>query len=100
MQFLKQKFLLCILFIFFISFYVKAQDTIVVGRPVDSLSYQKDFIDVIKKIFPSKKPDTAKKTGAVTVLPAIGYNPSIGFLLGINFLKTFNMGDPSTTKLS
>lgn len=101
MPLFKQKFFLCVVFLFFVFFHAKAQDTGAVHKPqTDSLSQQKDLMDVIKKIFAPKKTDTAKKSSSVTVLPAIGYNPSIGFLLGINFLKAFYMGDPSTTKLS
>src|SRR5436190_1736168 len=97
---LKNRVTLCILIAFLNLFHAKAQDTIAVNKPVDSLSQQKDLMDVIKKIFPPKKTDTTKKKSSVTILPAIGYNPSIGFLLGINFLKAFYMGDPATTKLS
>jgi len=79
---------------------VRAQDVAVVQAPTDTLSEQKDLMDLIRKLFNSKKPDSTKKKSNVTVLPAIGYNPSIGFLLGINFLKTFYNGDPATTKLS
>src|SRR5215471_14763623 len=101
MQLVKQKFWLCLFFLFCVCVHVKAQDTLPVREPVvDSLSQQKDLMDVIKKIFPPKKVDTTKKKSNITVLPAIGYNPSIGFLLGINFLRTFNKGDPLTTKLS
>jgi|KBSMisStandDraft_5_1062788.scaffolds.fasta_scaffold50422_2 outer membrane protein assembly factor BamA len=102
MQFLKQKIFCCIFFLT-AFFYVKAQDTLPIHlrEPVmDSLSQQKDIMDVIKQIFPPKKIDTTKKKSNVSILPAIGYNPSIGFLLGINFLKAFYMGDPATTKLS
>ena len=76
-------------FFLLIFLHGRAQDTIPIRlhEPVnDSLSQQKDLMDVIKKIFPPKKVDTVKKTASVSVLPAIGYNPSIGFLLGINFL--------------
>ena len=80
---------------------MNAQDTSSVIKPADSLANQKDLMDVIKKVLNSKpKPDSSKKTSAVTVLPAIGYNPSIGFLLGINFLKSFYKGNPQTTALS
>jgi hypothetical protein len=100
---LKQRFSLCTILLVLIFLHGTAQDTIPIRlrQPVDdSLSQQKDLMDVIKKIFPPKKVDTVKKTASVTVLPAIGYNPSIGFLLGINFLKTFYRGNPATTKLS
>src|SRR5438552_2902889 len=103
MQFIKQRICLCAFFFLLIFLHGKAQDTIPIRlhQPIsDSLSQQKDLMDVIKKIFPPKKVDTVKKTASVSVLPAIGYNPSIGFLLGINFLKTFYRGDPATTKLS
>ncbi len=79
-------------------FLQKAQEVESV-HPADSTAQQKDLMDVIRGIFNSKQPDTAKKN-AVTVLPAIGYNPSIGFLLGVNFLKSFRKGDPATTNLS
>ncbi|HEX5024320.1 MAG TPA: hypothetical protein VFV68_03565 [Agriterribacter sp.] len=79
---------------------VRAQDTVPVQQSTDTLSEQRDLMDVIRKLFNSKKSDTTKKKSNVTVLPAIGYNPSIGFLLGINFLRTFHKGDPATTKLS
>jgi hypothetical protein len=83
----KQKIFCCIFFLT-AFFYVKAQDTLPIHlrEPVmDSLSQQKDIMDVIKQIFPPKKIDTTKKKSNVSILPAIGYNPSIGFLLGINF---------------
>lgn len=80
--------------------FAKAQDTTTLKTSTDSLAQQKDLMDVIGKLMHSKKTDTSKKSSAVTVLPAIGYNPSIGFLLGINFLKSFYKGDPATTNLS
>ena len=87
-------------FFVFLTFLAAAQDSsIVTGQPADSLASQTDLMDVLGKLFKSK-PDTTKKTSAVTILPAIGYNPSIGFLLGVNFLKTFYKGDPATTDLS
>jgi len=100
---LKYKIIVSAFFLLLFFVHGKSQDTLPLHlhEPViDSLSQQKDLTDVIKKIFNAKKTDTTKKKSNVTVLPAIGYNPSIGFLLGINFLKTFNMGDPATTKLS
>ena len=88
--YLKQKCLLALLFIL-LTLFAKAQEVAPANNPTDSLSNQKDLMDVIKKLVHSKGPDTAKKTATVTVLPAIGYNPSIGFLLGINFLKSFSL---------
>ena len=96
---MKRKCLLSSLFILLIIF-AKAQEVVPANNSTDSLSNQKDLMDVIKTVIHSKKADTTKKTSAVTVLPAIGYNPSIGFLLGINFLKSFYKGNPATTDLS
>lgn len=100
---MKSKILLCICLFLLVFLHGKTQDTLPIHLKepvVDSLSRQKDLMDVLKKIFKAKKVDTTKKKSNVTILPAIGYNPSIGFLLGINFLKAFYMGDPATTKLS
>jgi len=95
------KYSICLFLLVLFAFKVHAQDTLSLYSPEeDSLSKQKDLVDVIKGIFPSKKAGTTRKVSSVTILPAIGYNPSIGFLLGVNFLKSFYMGDPSTTKLS
>jgi len=96
---LKQKCLLALLFIL-LTLFAKAQEVAPANNSTDSLSNQKDLMDVIKKLVHSKEADTTKKTSAVTILPAIGYNPSIGFLLGINFLKSFYKGNPATTNLS
>ena len=99
-------FLFVLFFTMVCHFSVSAQDSAIIHKTTDTLSEQVDAIDILKKIFHSKKSDstkkidTAKNKKSVTVLPAIGYNPSIGFLLGINFLKTFNNGNPATTKLS
>jgi outer membrane protein assembly factor BamA len=95
------RFFLCFLF-FNLTFHccMYAQDSVFVHKSTDSLSAQTDVMDVLKKIFGSKKVDTVKASSSVAILPAIGYNPSIGFLLGINFLKAFYKGDPATTKLS
>jgi outer membrane protein assembly factor BamA len=96
---LKRKCRLSLLFVLLVMF-ARAQETPTVKNSTDSLSQQKDLMDVIKTITGSKKTDTVQKTSAVSVLPAIGYNPSIGFLLGVNFLRTFNKGNPETTELS
>jgi len=96
---LKQKCLLALLFIL-LTLFAKAQEVAPANNSTDSLSKQKDLMDVIKKLVHSKEADTTKKASAVTILPAIGYNPSIGFLLGINFLKSFYKGNPATTNLS
>ena len=96
---MKQKCLLALLFIL-LTLFAKAQEVAPANNPTDSLSNQKDLMDVIKKLVHSKEADTTKKASAVTILPAIGYNPSIGFLLGINFLKSFYKGNPATTNLS
>ncbi len=93
-------FLMLVFFSLICHCVAQAQDTAIVYQTTDSLSAQRDAMDMIRKIFPPKKIDTAKKKSSVTVLPAIGYNPSIGFLFGINFLKAFYKGDPATTKLS
>ena len=96
---LKRKCRLALLSVL-LTVFAKAQEPLPINSQTDSLSNQKDLMEIIKSMFNSKKPDTTKKAAAVTVLPAIGYNPSIGFLLGINFLKTFHKGDPATTNLS
>src|SRR6478752_6628092 len=100
------KFWICALLFQLVFFYCKSQEPLPLNEhSADSLSQQKDLVDVLTKMFSRKKVDSAKigapkKKSKNTVLPAIGYNPSIGFLLGINFLRTFCKGDPLTTKLS
>jgi len=81
-------------------FFVKAQEVVSTRATTDSLAQQKDFMDILRKIFNAKDKDTAQKVSTLAVLPAIGYNPSIGFLIGINFLKSFYKADPAETNLS
>src|SRR5882672_4943040 len=60
-----------------------------------------DVMDMLKKIFSKKTPDTVvKKPSTIALLPAIGYNPSMGFLLGVNMTGGKYFGNKDSTIMS
>lgn len=67
-------------------------------RPVEDLSKQYDFGDLMRNILhPGRKPDSTHNKLGITVVPNIAANPTIGGQLGIKAVAGKRLGnDPNT----
>jgi hypothetical protein len=66
----------------------------------DSLSTQKDLVDLWRAMTKKKTARVYDPSSTSAILPAIGFNPSYGFLLGLNYVRTFRSAGAAPDQLS